>query len=649
MIDAIGAAQQPRGAQRQLVGIGRDEPDRLDAIECRGAVGGQPRGDAAAAAERIERTAGGERGIDRAAPGVGCGPARPYRAARRAQLVRQAAERRREQRLEPLAQRLGEPGGGAAGADRDQHGITIDDRRQGEVAQFRPVGDIDEDPACLQPPGRGPGCVEILERDDREASVARLVDDARARALEQPELGGGRIALADQDDRAIGQAKKDRQAVHRALVAPIAPIAKPSIAFYSAAVRIFVRLGFSLLVAAAAPGHAQMGHAMAGMAGMDHETDAPAAPGAGSGTSRLPAGETMRGLHATAGDWTVMVHGYAWGVYTDQGGPRGADQAFVQSMAMVEAERALGAAGRLQLRAMLSLEPLMGDRGYPNLFATGETAGGRPLVDRQHPHDLFMELSGRIDRDIGPGSLFVYAGLPGEPALGPSAFMHRRSARFLPEAPITHHWFDSTHITFGVLTAGFATSAWQIEASAFNGREPDEARWDIETPRLDSWSVRGSWNPAPAWSAQLSYGRLRAAERLHPDEDEARLTASVAYTGDALAATVGWSRKDRLPGPTLDACFAEATWDVADRHALFGRGELVENDELFDEASPLHGRRFRVAKFTLGYAYSLPVGGNLSLALGAAASAYAKPAALDPAYGDAPKSVSLFAKLALGS
>ncbi len=408
-------------------------------------------------------------------------------------------------------------------------------------------------------------------------------------------------------------------------------------------------LGAALSAAACMPAVAQETHDMAGMAGMaGMDRAAPEALGTGSGTSRLPANEPMHGLHLTAGDWMLMAHGFAWGVFTDQGGPRGDAKTFVESMGMLEASRALGTASRLQLRAMLSLDPLMGDSGYPNLFATGETAGGRALVDRQHPHDLFMELSGRIDGKIGPGSLFVYAGLPGEPALGPSAFMHRRSARFLPEAPITHHWFDSTHITFGVVTAGLATPRWQIEASAFNGREPDEARSDIETPRLDSWSVRGSWNPAPAWSAQLSYGRLHGPERLHPDEDEARLTASVGYTGATLAATAGWSRKDRKPGGALDAWFAEASWDVTDRHAVFGRGELVENDELFEEASPLHGRRFRVAKFTLGYAYSLPIGKNLSLALGAAASAYAKPGALDGAYGEAPKSVSLFAKLALG-
>ncbi len=57
--------------------------------------------------------------------------------------------------------------------------------------------------------------------------------------------------------------------------------------------------------------------------------------------------------------------------------------------------------------------------------------------------------------------------------------MHRSSARCDPEAPITHHGFDSTHITLGVTTAGYATPHWQVEASAFKGRKPDENRYNI--------------------------------------------------------------------------------------------------------------------------------------------------------------------------
>jgi hypothetical protein len=408
--------------------------------------------------------------------------------------------------------------------------------------------------------------------------------------------------------------------------------------------------------------HSQMNHSDMDQASMDHATMDHAKmqmqpdteiPGEGSGTSRLPGNEGgMHGLHINAGaDWMVMAHGYAWGVYTDQSGPRGDDKLYVQSMAMLSAQRDFGGA-KLQLKSMFSLEPLMSNRGYPNLFATGETARGEPLVDRQHPHDLFMELAARIDVDISDNaSVFLYGGPVGEPALGPSAFMHRGSAKLNPEAPITHHWFDSTHITYGVVTAGVTTSALQFEGSVFTGREPGERRWNIEKPRFDSWSVRATFNPSPQWALQVSHGFLKRPEFLiHPDENEHRTTASAHYAnGKGLTATAAFSAKNRAPGPTLTAYLAEANWDIDDHHTIFGRIENVKNDELFpDEFGPLHETPFRVSKFQAGYAYRMPLTGPLNLALGGTVSAFAKPDALDAAYGKRPIGATVFAKLSLG-
>ncbi len=382
----------------------------------------------------------------------------------------------------------------------------------------------------------------------------------------------------------------------------------------------------------------------------------------GSGTSRLPgyegtfgggcigpASTHMDGVHLGHGNWMVMVDGYVTAQYTDHSGPRGDDMLYSTSMAMLMAERNTEW-GRIQLKSMLSLEPLMNARGYPNLFATGETAGGQPLVDRQHPHDLFMELAARVDVDLGESaSVFLYGGPVGEPALGPSAFMHRQSAGNNPEPPITHHWFDSTHITYGVVTAGIATQRFQLEASAFRGAEPDEDRWDIETPKLDSWAVRASWTPNPLWAVQVSYGELKQPEALHPGEDEHRFTASVHYTRGAVAAMAAFSAKDRVPGDTLTAWLGEVNWDFSGHDALFGRIENVANDELFpDPLHPLHDQPFRVTKFQAGYAHHFELADMLKLTVGASGSAYAKPAALDPYYGGTPLGFTLFAKLALG-
>ena len=394
--------------------------------------------------------------------------------------------------------------------------------------------------------------------------------------------------------------------------------------------------------------HGHMGHAPAPAA---EEPLAAAAPAAGSGTSRLPANEAgMHGVHLAADDWMVMAHGFVTAQYTDHSGPRGDDKAYSTSMFMLMGERETGW-GRVQLKSMMSLEPAMKAKGYPNLFATGETAGGLPLVDRQHPHDLFMELAARVDVALGDSgtTAFLYGGPVGEPAVGPSAFMMRRSARYNPEPPITHHWFDSTHITYGVVTAGVSNPRWQVEASAFRGREPDEDRWDIESPKLDSWSVRGTLTPSPDWAIQASYAEIEEPEAVHPGQDERRFTASAHYANrSGLSAMAAFSAKTRVPGDTLTAWLAEANWDIDGANSIFGRAENVANDELFpDHADPLHDRKFRVTKAQLGYARRIPIGA-FELALGGSAAVYAKPRALDVAYGRNPFGYTLFAKLSLG-
>ncbi|TCP89906.1 hypothetical protein C8J42_104134 [Sphingomonas sp. PP-CE-1A-559] len=496
-------------------------------------------------------------------------------------------------------------------------------------------------------------------KKSKSRPVAKRSGARSAAPAVPPSLSGGAVDHSTMDHSAMG---------HPAPVAPLTP-ATPSAMPEGMPGMDHAQMDHSAMLGMAMD-HGAMGHAMiadpayraasdaalakmpagSAMAGMAMGTSAGFYT-QGSGTSRLPAAEgPMRGYMTQAGAWMLMAHGYAWGVATDQGGPRGKSEAFVESMAMLMADRDLGDRFHIQLRTMNSLEPLMGARGYTNLFATGELANDRPLVDRQHPHDLFMELAAKVDYRLGNGaSVFLYGGPVGEPALGPSAFMHRGSARYQPMSPITHHWFDSTHITYGVVTAGYATPAFQLEASAFKGREPDEHRWNIETPRLDSWSVRGTWTPSPFWAVQVSHGRLKEPEAQHPGEDENRSTASVQYARGGLATTFAYSLKDRVPGEKLSAFLAEATYELTPRHAVFGRFENVANDELFpDEGDPLHDRKFRVTKAEVGYAYRVPIVGPLGLALGGTVAAYAKSAALEAAYGKTPVNWTLFSKLAVG-
>ncbi|MGH7024698.1 MAG: hypothetical protein ACREEB_14070, partial [Caulobacteraceae bacterium] len=332
-----------------------------------------------------------------------------------------------------------------------------------------------------------------------------------------------------------------------------------------------------------------------------------------------------------------------------QGGPRGGTKTFSESMLMVMAQHTLGP-GSLTLRSMLSLEPAMGADGYPLLLQTGETANGvTPLIDRQHPHDLFMELAGVYSLPVGQGSsAFLYVGYPGEPALGPVTFMHRFSGMDDPAAPITHHWLDSTHITYGVLTAGFVHGPFKIEGSVFNGREPDQYRWDFDRPRFDSYSGRISFNPTANWAFQVSYGFIESPEQLTPDVNQHRVTASATYNRPLphgnWQTTFAWGRNYNNPGNVLDGFLLESAASLG-RSTIFARAENVQKDELFAAPSPLTGLVFRVSELTLGYVYDIPVAKHLALGFGVQGSLNIVPSAIKSAYGDDPLGYMPFIRL----
>src|SRR5690242_8231841 len=298
-----------------------------------------------------------------------------------------------------------------------------------------------------------------------------------------------------------------------------------------------------------------------------------------SGTSWQPDNSSHNAIHAMAGDWMLMGHLVLTGVYDTQSGPRGDDKAFAEGMLMGAARRDLANGDTLNLRAMLSPDPFMGKSGYPLLLASGETANGAtPLIDRQHPHDLFMELAASYAHPLDQlDSVFLYAGDPGEPALGPPAFMHRPSGMDIPDAPITHHWLDSTHITFGVVTGGFIHDDWKLEVSQFTGREPDQYRYDFDPIRLDSTSARLSWNPDPQWSLQASWGHLNSPEQLTPQLNENRTTASGTYVtgfagGSTLATTLAWGLKQESDGTNLNGVLLEGEYAIG-WWTAFARGE----------------------------------------------------------------------------
>ncbi len=334
-----------------------------------------------------------------------------------------------------------------------------------------------------------------------------------------------------------------------------------------------------------------------------------------------------------------MLHAVAFVQYLRDEEPRGVSQFGSVNWIMGEVRKGAGT-GELAFRGMLSLEPwTIRGCGYPNLLASGEACDGHAIVDRQHPHDLLMELSARYARPVAEGvAVQIYGGLAGEPALGPVAFPHRPSAMVSPIAPIAHHWLDATHLSFGVVTAGLYGQRWKAEGSLFNGREPDDERLGLDFAALDSYSARVTFLPTSRWALQASAGHLEEAEEHGGGRvDVDRATASVMYhrllgAAGMWATTLAWGRNVEA-GEATHAVLAESSVSLADRHMLFARGEIVRKTA---HDLDLHGDTsdsFSVGKLQAGYSFMLPAVNGWRAGLGGAVSVGVVPGDLESIYG----------------
>ena len=402
------------------------------------------------------------------------------------------------------------------------------------------------------------------------------------------------------------------------------------------------------------PAHEHGGHDMQGMPGMHMSADTPEwlpSPHAGSGTAWEPASVPAHLWMTSHGQWELMAHGVVFLTYNQQGGPRGAGKAESVNWLMVMEQHPVGK-GTLLLRQMFSAESLTAPHpGFPEIFQTGETYHGEPLVDHQHPHNVFAELSAYYSVPLTKRvSWLLYGGPSAQPALGPVAYVHRTSAAELPAAPLSHHLQDSTHTSFGVVTTGFVVDRFKLEGSVFNGREPNEQRWSIQLAAFDSWSVRASVAATRNWTAQYSYGRLIHPEALEPG-NEKRQTASIGYnrpfTDGNWAVSVVWGRKHKDETSTnLNSYLAESTVNFKRSNYAYTRLELVDKDELFPEAA-IHPA-YRIGGYTFGGVRDLFENHAWQFGLGADVTFYSKPPALDSAYGSNPVSVRLFLRLRPG-
>jgi hypothetical protein len=364
-----------------------------------------------------------------------------------------------------------------------------------------------------------------------------------------------------------------------------------------------------------------------------------------SGTSAEPNSTPTPMLMTMKGAWMLMFHGEAFLNALQQSGPRGSDKLFSTNWFMPMAQRQLGP-GTLTVRTMLSFEPgTVTGRFYPELFQQGETAFGNAIVDGQHPHDFIMELAALYDLKLGENGLLSFYFAPmGDPAMGPTAYPHRASASEDPIAPLGHHLQDSTHIADDVITTGFTYKVARIEASGLHGREPDEFRWDIDSGKIDSWSVRATLNPAENWSAQYSFAHLTSPEALHPEENLQRMTGSVMYNRPMAhgnwASTLLWGRNRSLnTGLGWNGYLAESTVRFAQRNYAWGRIESADrSNELLrrSQLKPADGPEKilgRVQAYTAGYAHDVEVIPHLASAIGAQIWVDSSPVSVRPVYG----------------
>lgn len=378
----------------------------------------------------------------------------------------------------------------------------------------------------------------------------------------------------------------------------------------------------------------------------------------GSGTGWLPDASPMYGNMLHSPKWMYMLHGNLFIRYNNQdifnNGTRGGRKVDAPNWIMFMAQAKAGRNGVFHFSSMLSLDPLtMGGSGYPLLFQSGEAYQGKALVDRQHPHDLFSELSISYSYALTKKSdIFFYIGYPGEPALGPVAFMHRPSSLYNPDAPLSHHWSDATHITFGVTTVGVRLGNVKVDGSLFTGKEPDDNRYDFDKPKFDSRSVRLSYNPSEHWALQVSHGFIKSPEQLHADEDVHRTTASVVYSRPLKSD--GWLNISSVFGSNRtkdhkseNSVLAELSWKMK-KSAVYTRYEFVEKsaEELsLDPSFYQDDKIFPVNAFTLGTSRDLFKAGKIRLAAGAQLSYYAVDKKLSGLYGKNPVSLEAYIRI----
>jgi hypothetical protein len=377
----------------------------------------------------------------------------------------------------------------------------------------------------------------------------------------------------------------------------------------------------------------------------------------GSGTSWQPDDSPKAMYMKMRNKNTFMLHGFLFFRFNTQklsdNNKRGSNKFDAPNMFMFMWQRKFDIKNLFAFHSMFSLDPLtVGESGYPLLFQTGESYKGVPLVDKQHPHDLFAELSANYTYSFTTDvDLNTYFGYPGEPALGPVVFMHRLSGINNPNAPLSHHRQDATHITFGVGTLGIRYKVVKLEGSIFTGREPDEHRYDFDKSKFDSHSERISISPNKNFALQVSSGFIKSPEELFPDENITRTTASITHTKQMhmkkfISTTLVWGMNHSSAGNNTHSFLFENNLRL-NLVSIFYRYEFVQKDarELnlghFEESTV-----FNIQAFTLGFNKILFSYSKTDISMGMQGTLNFPDRNLEPIYGNLPVTAAAYIKIA---
>ncbi|HUR79409.1 MAG TPA: hypothetical protein VM733_01490 [Thermoanaerobaculia bacterium] len=294
-------------------------------------------------------------------------------------------------------------------------------------------------------------------------------------------------------------------------------------------------------------------------------------------------------------------------------------------------------------RGRVSLEPYtIEEEGYPQFF---QFVPEENLIGRMRGNDLIGEAAVQIGfRPTNASLLSVYGALVGQPAFGTAPAQLRASGADFAEAPFGWEMQETVHDSTSVVTAGYTTRLFTIEASTFHDTVEAFNESDLETGGMDSRSARFTLTPTPALAIQVSRAEL-GEDNLQRDMTSASLT----YSGAFASITAQWTSRDWTE---LDAIPTQNGYGLevalrASRNTFMARVEHIDRPAGFplflfgpnpewDEAT----------HYTAGYVFDFIPRGRYKLGLGVNVDYRTKTHELedDPVYGHKPQGIYTFVR-----